>query len=132
MTDTIVEKEVCEQCGVDVRDNTQFCYNCGTARTSERTDGETEVIASNGTSSDSETQAALDDLAAKFKIDEPSDDEKLAQAAEQRRKARVVRRQPKQFIWEPADEMSATWILILAIIVAAAVGLIVLITIFWR
>ena len=124
MSNTTVEKEVCEQCGVDVRDNTQFCYNCGAVRTVE--------MPSNGSAADPETQAALDDLSAKFKIDEPSDDQKLAQAADQRRKARVVRRKQTQFVWEPADEMSATWILILALLVSAAVGLLVLITIFWR
>jgi hypothetical protein len=124
MSNTTVEKEVCEQCGVDVRDNTQFCYNCGAVRTAE--------MPSNGSAADTETQAALDDLSAKFKIDEASDDQKLAQAADQRRKARVVRRKQTQFVWEPADEMSATWILILAILVSAAVGLLVLITIFWR
>ena len=29
MAETLVEKEICKECGVDVRPNTAFCYNCG-------------------------------------------------------------------------------------------------------
>lgn len=29
MAETLVEKRVCGECGVDVRPNTAFCYNCG-------------------------------------------------------------------------------------------------------
>lgn len=29
MAETLVEKKVCGECGVDVRPQTQFCYNCG-------------------------------------------------------------------------------------------------------
>ena len=29
MSQSVVEKTVCEECGVDVRENTLYCYNCG-------------------------------------------------------------------------------------------------------
>lgn len=29
MAKTLVEKEICKECGADVRPNTAFCYNCG-------------------------------------------------------------------------------------------------------
>lgn len=29
MAETLVEKKVCAECGVDVRPQTSFCYNCG-------------------------------------------------------------------------------------------------------
>jgi hypothetical protein len=133
MSDPTIEKENCEKCGVDVRENTQFCYNCGTPR-----ENFAEVVADssepvNGNEADVETKAALEGLAAKFKVaDDTTDNEKLAQAADERRKARVVKRQPKQFVWEPADDISGLGILLFAIFVAVTAGVIVLITLYWR
>lgn len=38
MEETLVEKKVCKECGVDVRPDTAFCYNCGKSVT-ETPDG---------------------------------------------------------------------------------------------
>jgi hypothetical protein len=146
MQNSTIEKEACEKCGVDVRENTQFCYNCGNPRNS----GEFIVESgshtgpeappadepldreANGNISDPGTKAALDDLAAKFNSDEADADKKLALAAEQRRKARVVRRNPREYKWEPADDMAPTRILVAAVLVAVIAGIVVLITVLWR
>jgi hypothetical protein len=140
MAEILVEKEICDECGADVRENSQFCYNCGTPRENDTTVAagtdeigvETDAVTENGNSAASASKAALDDLAAKLSSNESTDDEKLAQAAEHRRRARVVRRQPKQFVWEPVDDMHGIRILLLAILVAAGAAAIVFITIFWK
>src|SRR2546423_10274098 len=100
MAETIIDKTRCDECGFDVRENTQFCYNCGT-----RVDTESVEENRNGSSTqrvaDGEAQAALDDLTARFKIEEPPVEDKLARAAEERKKDRVERRKPKDYTWEP-------------------------------
>jgi hypothetical protein len=35
MAETLVENNICEACGADVRPGSQFCYNCGGAVTEE-------------------------------------------------------------------------------------------------
>ncbi len=35
MAENILEKQTCRACGVDVRPNTAFCYNCGSSITGE-------------------------------------------------------------------------------------------------
>ena len=145
MPNTTIEKAICHECGVEARENTQFCYNCGTARIEaqsvvdgqEGEDGtgqgptkEASVdSSSNGTVSPSGT--ALDELTARLKAEEPVD-EKLAQAAEKRRKARVIRRQPKRYKWEPETDMLAARLLVFSVLIAFVAAVVVLITIFWK
>ena len=97
MAETI-ENIVCETCGVDVRENTLFCYNCGS---------KLEVVASFETNGavtvDDETKSALDDLAGKLSHGSESDDE-LANAATERKKARVMHRRRNEYKWEPHDD----------------------------
>ena len=132
MAEAIIEKQICEKCGVDVRDNTQFCYNCGSSvsvpqPTNEVETGETaDPAAVSG-----ETQAALDDLAARLKIEEPTE-EKLARAADERKKARVERRKPKDYTWVPMEETSTIRLLATAILIAVLVGVVVLFGVWWR
>jgi len=134
MQGATIEKEVCEKCGVDVRENTVFCYNCGSpvGEDSDELIPE-EPAASNGDSSDldAETQAALQDLAQKFKIDEEADN-KLAKAAAERKKARVGQRKSKEFVWEPSDDSSGRLLFLGALLVAAAVAAVVFLTVFWK
>ena len=110
------EKEVCLKCGADVREGTTFCYNCGSPLASheeiiEEIDvpGIEEVQAV-----DEKTQAALDDLAQRLKLDE-DEDKKLAKAAAERRKARISQRKSSEYTWEPSDDSSGAWALIAAI-----------------
>lgn len=146
MPRTTIEKELCEKCGAETRENTQFCYNCGTALASpEREDAETEQhlsqdtliesdapSTSNGTAPADETKTPLDELADRLAADKANEEEKLANAAEQRRKARVVRRQPKQYTWEPVTDLSAARVVIFSVLITIATLVVVLITIFWK
>ncbi len=92
-----------------------------------------EDIADNGPAAvDDEKKAALDDLAAKFKIEEAPSDDKLAQAAGERRKARAIRRKPKQYVWEPGDDSSNRIILLMAVLGFVLAGVAVLLTVYWK
>lgn len=124
MTGT-TEKTVCETCGADVRENTLFCYNCGS---------KLEVAApleTNGAAAvDDNTKAALDDLADKLSHGSESDDE-LANAATERKKARVMHRKRNEFRWEPREDVSFLAIAFSALVAFAALIVVILLVV-WR
>ncbi len=128
MPEAIVKNATCSNCGVDVRENTQFCYNCGSS-VEVTLPVESPITAeSNGLRAANETNSkdALDDLAKRLKEEELTSD-KLAKAAARRRKAREGQRKtgPKQVVWEPVDDLSAGLIILLAIMIVAITAFIV-------
>ena len=132
MTAAEVKQKTCKNCGADVRENTMFCYNCGSG-VGEAAAVEPEVE-TNGvvTETDLETQAALADLAERFKIEEVEDDGKLAKAAAERRKARIKQRKPAEFVWEPAEDSANRVVVLLAILVAVIAAAAVFLTVLQR
>ena len=148
MPKTAIEKEVCENCGVETRENTQFCYNCGTpialpdavepeaeaeAAAASEPVSESEIpTSSNGSVAPTGSNKALEELAERLDAERAHDEEKLAKAAEKRRKARVVRRQPKQYTWEPVTDLSAARVVVFSVLIAIVTLIVVLITIFWK
>lgn len=125
MVEAVAEKEVCEECGVDVRENTAFCYNCGASVG--------EVLASNGAAAEKsdETKAALDELAERFKIDGEEDD-RLAKAAAERRKARVSNRKSLNYEWQPDDDSPNLLFIVLTVVIAVVAALAVVLTAVWK
>src|SRR5690242_1227298 len=104
MQGTVAENEVCGKCGAEVREGTTYCYKCGGRVAAEEpdatdTNGVTPVLPA-------ESKAALDHLAEKLKAEPAGKDpqEKLAKAAEDRKKARVTQRKGRDFVWEPRDD----------------------------
>ena len=131
MPRTVVEQADCQQCGAAIRENTTFCYSCGNRLAAEGTE-KTEPVSKNGTAAlDDDARAALDDLEAKFKTDAAEDD-KLAKAAAERKKARVRRQRPKEVVWEPRDDSSNLLVIVVATIITVAAAIIVLLTVVWR
>lgn len=134
MPEAMIEKETCGKCGVDVRENTSFCYNCG-ARVSSEEPVEEISESSNGKPEtaevDAETRAALDDLAEKFRID-PEEDHRLAKAAEERRKARVRQRKSAQYTWEPDEGGRNLLLIAITAVIVFFAGMIVLLTVYWK
>jgi len=132
MAETIIDKQKCGNCGSDVRDNTQFCYNCGKS-TLPDVPAEPE---SNGATAkkpgESEAKAALDELAAKLSREQANPDNKLAKAAEERKRARVERRRTKDYRWEPIEDTSALRLVLAAGLVALGVLLLVLAALWWK
>ena len=134
MPEVIVGGETCGQCGVDVRESTAFCYNCGSkvaAKNFEDVPVPASLVNGKEESVDRETQAALDDLAKKFKIDEEADDQ-LAKAAAERRKARVTHRRNVQYVWQPQDDSSNRLFIRLTLLITAIVAAVVFLTVLWR
>jgi hypothetical protein len=127
MPETITEKAVCAKCGADVREGTQFCYNCGSSlseASSPELNGGPAVM-------DLKSQAALDDLAEKLKAEEESGD-KLAKAAAERKRSRVSQRRRNSVVWEPSGDLKGGRTLVLAIIVFFATAFVVFVTIYWK
>lgn len=129
MPEAVAEKQICEKCGVDVRENTAFCYNCGMSVVAITGD----IPSTNGGDSeiDENTRAALDDLAEKFKIDEEEDD-RLAKAAAERRKARVSNRKIVRYEWQPSEEGPNFLFLLLTGVIFVAATLAVVLTAIWK
>lgn len=118
MAETVVEKEVCGKCGVDVRENTQFCYNCGGKVTLVR-----EADAASNDDVATTTVAAKAEKVA-------SDDKKLSRAADKRRKARVSQRKSNEYAWEPGRDFRLTFLV--AVLITVAVAATVFLTVFWK
>jgi len=128
MAETALENAVCEKCGAAVRENTLFCYNCGHnfAESRKQTNGDEA-----GNISD-ETKAALDDLAARFKIEEPDPEDKLALAAAERKKARVAPRRNKEDVWTETEGRSGSVLFVISLLIFLMVAAVVFITVYWK
>ncbi|MBK9216222.1 MAG: hypothetical protein IPM59_11610 [Chloracidobacterium sp.] len=109
MTEAVLEKEKCDGCGVDVREGTLFCYNCGA-----RVAGQ-------------EPEAALEDaITAANNGHLPGDTDKLATAANERKRARVAHRKMAEYFWVPTTGENALLTLILAVLIAVFALVVVL------
>jgi uncharacterized Zn finger protein (UPF0148 family) len=129
MAEAVAENDVCSKCGAEVREGTAFCYACGGRVTDDRVPENKET--SNGV--DAKSQAALDDLAQKLRGDDETrvPDDKLAKAAEERKKARVTQRKSRDFVWEPRNDMPVGF-LISALVVLIVAVMVILITVVWK
>ena len=128
MAEAVLDKATCERCGADVRENTLFCYNCGNsfAEALKQTNGAVPNDMSD------ETKSALDDLAARFKIEEPESSDKLALAAAQRKKARVTPKRKKDEVWEGTEGRSGSVFLVISFLIFLMVVAVVFITVYWK
>lgn len=132
MTEATLEKAVCEKCGADVRENTLFCYNCGFhfADAARQANG-AEQSAMSAAMTD-ETKSALDDLAAKFKFDEPETTDPFALAAAERRRARVAPKRQKEEVWEENEGRSGGAFFFISLMIFLMVAGVVFITVYWK
>lgn len=136
MAETTLEKATCESCGVDVRENTLFCYNCGTRVASEQTGEDFTAFETNGVNS-GETSAAAgsdqdEELARRFKIDDVPAADKLANAAAQRKKARFSQRKPREVVWESPDESSNRLFVLITLLITVMAGGIVFLAVYLK
>ena len=125
MAETITEKATCNKCGVDVREGTSFCYNCG----NEVEELHDEKGSQNNEADDvTAISAVSDEPVDSVKVNDDAD--KLARAADQRRKSRVGLHKPKEYVWEPVDDFRFAGLAAL-LIVAIALG-VVFLTVYWK
>lgn len=108
MIETVPEKALCASCGVDVREGTQFCYNCGKPVTNgilEKVNNLEKVDVTNESISD--------------KNQKPSEKaEKLATAAAERKKSRIGQRKPKKVVWEEPSQLSNSLFVLFCLLIA--------------
>jgi hypothetical protein len=89
---------ICGTCGVNVRPDTQFCYNCGKSLEGELGDGE-RALAPEASKSLADLERAL---AESRPVAVPSRSKREAAAAE-RRRARSSLRKPVEIAWGPPE-----------------------------
>lgn len=130
MAEVVADNEVCGKCGAEVREGTAFCFACGGRVSAEEAHEQTNGAAS---TLDEQSKAALEDLAQKLKGEEPAEvpDNKLAKAAEERKKARVTQRRAREFVWEPSDDMPIGLLISVGVVFIAAV-VVILLTVVWK
>lgn len=114
MPEIAVEDKVCANCGVDVREGADFCYNCGKpvspeatseigARTVEAGDAEDHHL--NGTA----TQALISEFPSKDSAPEPT--RKLQTAAGLRRRSRSYQAKPVEVEWVKPENSPSTFVI---------------------
>lgn len=148
----VLEKQVCADCGADVRPQALFCYNCGAAVASEISSGNNDnsnvsdawfrgdlaegAKTTNLNDAELPIQKPLDEPfekpseelpepTAKVKIPPPVPSEKLKTAASMRQKSRVktIRKKSVEVVWEQPDSASNIWFIIAVVIITLiAVG----------
>lgn len=123
MAEAVLEKEVCDGCGVDVREGTMFCYNCGARVAGE----DTPADVSEQTEADA-LEVALD---ASNNGHSPDESDKLAAAATERKRARVAHRKTAEYVWEPTTGEGAGLTLVIAILIAVFALVVVLLMVNW-
>ena len=119
------ENVVCETCDALIRENTLFCYNCGS-----KLDHVTPFEANGAVAVDENSKSALDDLTDKLSHGTASDND-LANAATERKKARVLHRRRNEFTWEPREDASVLAMVFSAFIAFVAIIVVILLVI-WR
>ena len=124
MSETITEKAVCGKCGVDLREGTTFCYNCG-AKVEE-----IPVVDLAKDVDEAIPMPTADDLTEPGKVGEGPDDGKHSRAADERRKARSGLRRSKQYTWEPSED--SRFPIIASVVIAVIAFTVVFVTVLWK
>lgn len=111
MAEAVLEKEVCQNCGADIREGTTFCYSCGTRVVDE---GKPEV-------------EAVEQI--EQPVAEETAFEKRARSAEQRKRSRIRQRKVVEYEWEPYND--SRWLVVAAVLIFLVV-LVVVIAALWK
>ncbi len=117
-----VETAVCDICGAEVRDGSQFCYNCGGAVSNgeepEAIPPPVEPIVAHATDPDNGVATKVDYDPAK----------RRAERAE-RRRVRASNREPVEIVWEPREGVS--WAFVAGSVIFAILALVIVIMAFY-
>ena len=145
MAETVVENQICNACGVDVREGALFCYNCGGAVAPENVVEENdkkdkvsdiwlrEKIVENGKNDkiteqpeeESEESLIVETVADK-PIPKPNiqAEAKLKSAAAMRRKSATFQKKQVEVVWEEHENApNALFISVALILTLFAVGI---------
>ncbi len=146
MAETLVENQICNACGVDVRLNALFCYNCGKSvapeiivEENDKKDKVSDVwlrekIIENGNKEKSEEKQVLEkSLTAETFADKPipkpgiQEEAKLKSAATMRRKSTTFQKKTVEVVWEEHENApNALFIIVALILTLLAAGILFL------
>ncbi len=146
MAETIIENQVCNACGADVREGALFCYNCGGNLASEIAVAKNDknealgdiqfqesIFDGNGDDSKQsgvETKQEIKEIFKEEPIAKPIEksnlnkETKLESAATVRRKSKSIQPKKVEIIWEEHENAPNVWFILVAIfltIVAAVI-----------
>lgn len=146
MAETLVENQICNACGADVRLNALFCYNCGKSVAPqilvEENDPKDKVsdvwlrekIAENGNREKTEEKIELEEFVTVEQIaDKPipkldiQAEANLKTAAEMRRKSATFQKKTVEVVWQEHDNApNALFIIAALILTLLAAGILFL------
>jgi uncharacterized Zn finger protein (UPF0148 family) len=140
MTDAVVEKQICEKCGVDRREGTAFCFNCGVKMDDAVKLEHAGPSALNGSGpTDAIEEKAIDKPRTPISEDDKGDaareiavGRKLSDAAKERRRARVVSKRSREYTWEAVDEPVNLTVVVSAMVIALLSFGIVVLMVWWK
>ncbi len=139
MGEMLVENQVCDACGADVRKGALFCYNCGGEVASEIVVAKNDKIetvdnvrfqesiskqSENGTEfrqSEVETKQEVRDISVEEPIVKPieksslNEEAKLKSAAAMRRKSKVIQPKKVEVVWEEHENTPNIWFILVAV-----------------
>ena len=147
MADIFVKEQVCEACGVEVREGAAFCYNCGSNVTPENLPpennhqsanvisgkfreevAENEFVAQETEVNLPENDVAVTEIIAKKHVEEPDTTVKdlpepeLKSAASLRRKPKTIQRKRVEVIWEEHENAPNAWFILVAVLLTLFAG----------
>lgn len=152
MAETLVKEKVCNSCGADVRPNTSFCYNCGSAvapeiphsanKTQKLSDGwfkndlieekKSETVSGKIENKIVETENKIQPaeisepeiVEAETPENEKRDLSKMDSAANLRRRGKSLQKKRVEIVWEEHDSAPNGWFIFIALLLTAlAVGI---------
>lgn len=115
MADDVKLLEKCAECGVDVREGTVFCYNCGKSVVAEAEVPQSE------TEPEIQPEETADDTA---KLEEADSSARRASAAIERKRSRVGSKKKTKVVWEapgPAADRIYLLLCVLLFVIAFAI-----------
>lgn len=121
MPKTAVETAICDVCGAEVRDGSQFCYNCGGSVSDT---GKLKPIPP-----PDEPIIRLDEKPANGTPPAAYDPAKRRAERSEKRQVRASNRQPVEIVWQPRTGFSWPFVITSLIFVFLAIG--VIIAAFW-
>lgn len=139
MAEILLEKQVCELCGVDVRAGALFCYNCGGAVSAlpEKVENKNgsglngDAFARKTTTRERSKHVKIEEASQRkiSKIEIESDQKtdpkttlqqeaKLKSAAVMRRKAKTFQKKEVEIVWEEQENPSSLLLILTALLLA--------------
>ena len=139
MAEIIVENQICNACGVDIRKGALFCYNCGGSVTPEIASPKVnKVVDENQVSArvnntENGKKVNRTELKSELKNESVSVEEianesmskpeiqpetKLKSAASLRKKSKTVQKKQVEIIWEEHENAPNIWFILAAILLA--------------